>query len=252
MRKIIILILVFGSVFKIHSQEFKAKITYQATLNNDDFYVRLAKDSTLTKIERETQIEDISTTRSMNFHLFISGTEGLYQAEYDLPTQRSMGFKSNRTGRIARGGNIYYTNLETKEKFYQSFWTMEVLVDLKKVNWKLTQETKKIGDYTCYKAIADEDSQNIPQMKLIGPVVAWYAPEIPTPFGIQNFSGLPGLTLELITDYEDGKVFYIATKIELNPEEEIKIKKPKGKNVSEQDYVALIERLNNARKGQRQ
>ena len=89
-------------------------------------------------------------------------------------------------------------------------------------------------------------------MKLVGPVVAWYTPEIPTSFGIQKFNGLPGLTLELITDYDKGKVYYTATKIELNPEEEIKIKKPRGKKLSEQEYIALIERLNNARRSQRQ
>ncbi|WP_150452278.1 GLPGLI family protein [Arenibacter lacus] len=248
---IIILVLLFSFNFS-YAQLIKAKIVYQATLSNQDYYNRLVKDSTLTQVARDTEINAISSSSPMNFHLFISGTEGLYQAEFDLPTKKSLGYKPNRTGRIAGHDNIYYTNLETKEKFYQSFWTKEILVDLNSVNWKLTQETKKIGNYTCYKAIADVDSQSIPQMKLIGPVIVWYTPEIPTPFGIQNFNGLPGLTLELIAEYDKGKILYTATKIELNPEEEIKIKKPKGKNVSEQEYIALIERLNNARKGQRQ
>ena len=60
LKKIIILLLIFCSVCEIHSQEFKAKITYQATLNNEDFYVRLVKDTTLTKLARDTQIDDIS------------------------------------------------------------------------------------------------------------------------------------------------------------------------------------------------
>ncbi|GGW51923.1 GLPGLI family protein [Arenibacter certesii] len=252
MKIFTILFLVINSINFIHSQNLKAKITYQATLNNEDFYSRLVKDSTRTQVERDAEINAISSSSPMNFHLFISGTEGLYQAEYDLPTKRSLGYKPNRTGIFARHDNIYYTNLETKEKFYQSFWSKEVLVDLDKVNWKLTQESKKIENYMCYKAIADLESQNIPQMKLIGQVVAWYTPEIPTSFGIQKFNGLPGLTLELITDYDKGKVYYTATKIELNPEEEINIKKPKGKKVSEQEYVELIEKLTNIRRSQRQ
>lgn len=246
--KNIVIILVSLNLFNYsYAQDFKGKITYQATLNNDDFHNRLVKDSTLTKLARDTEIRDISSTSPINFHLFISGSESIYQAEYDLPTKRSLGYKPNRTGRIAQDNNIYYTNLKTKEKFYQSFWTKEVLVSLDKVNWKLTQETKKIGNYTCYKAIADLDSQNLPEMKLIGPVVAWYTPEVPTSFGIQNFDGLPGLTLELITDYDMGKVFYTATKIELDPEGEFKIEKPQGKRLSEQDYKELIERLNKNR-----
>ncbi|MCM4173961.1 hypothetical protein DHD32_21045 [Arenibacter sp. TNZ] len=89
-------------------------------------------------------------------------------------------------------------------------------------------------------------------MELISPVITWYTQEISTSFGIQTFDGLPGLTLELITKYDDGIIMYNSTKIELYPQEEIKIQKLKGKKVSEQEYKALIERLNNARKGQRQ
>lgn len=252
MKLITILFLVLNSINLIHSQNLKAKITYRANLNTNSYLERLNKDTLMPTFRKEHWVKRAKDAVPTNFHLMFNGKESLYKAEYDLMTSKRLGLLMNQTASVGRQDFVYYTNIETKEKFYQSFLTKEILVDLSSVNWKLTQEIKKIGNYTCYKAIADLDSQNIPQMKLIGPVVAWYTPEIPTPFGIQNFNGLPGLTLELIAEYDKGKIFYTATKIELNPEEEIKIKKPKGKNVSEQEYIALIERLNNARKGQRQ
>lgn len=124
---------------------------------------------------------------------------------------------------MARDFNTYYTNKITNEKFYQCQFTPDVLVNIEDIDWVLTQEIKEIGKYTCFKATATLDSEQIPNYNLMRLVEAWYTPDIPVSFGIQSFSGLPGLTLELTTDYEDGKVFYTATKIELNPEEEINI-----------------------------
>jgi GLPGLI family protein len=252
MKKLIVLLLVFCPVCEISSQEFKAKIIYQATLNNDAFYNRLIKDSTMSETRKKLHLETISTTEPTNFQLLINGNEALYQAEYDPATKVRLKLKPNRTDRVTQHENIYYSNLETNEKYYESFWTRGVLVLLNDIKWTLTQETKIIGEYTCYKATAIIDSEQLFGMNFISPIVAWYTPQIPVSFGIKNFSGLPGLTLELITDQEDGKVFYTVNKIELNPKEEIKIKKPKGRKfVSEQEYVKLIEKLNNARKSKR-
>ena len=38
---------------------------------------------------------------------------------------------------------LYYVNTETEEGFYESFWTQGVLVNMEKIDWVLTQETKK-------------------------------------------------------------------------------------------------------------
>lgn len=122
-------------------------------------------------------------------------------------------------------------------------------MNIEDIDWVLTLDTKEIGKYTCFKAIATIDSEQIPNYNLMRPVEAWYTPEIPISFGIQSFSGLPGLTLELTTDYEDGKVFYTATKIELNPEEEINIERPEAEQqMTEQEYAELIKKLNDRRK----
>ncbi|MCM4173959.1 GLPGLI family protein [Arenibacter sp. TNZ] len=252
MKQIIVVLALLLSFNFAYTQILKGKVTYQATLNNDDFYNRLIKDTIMTQTRKKLHLETISSTYPSKFHLMINGNEALYQAEYDPATKVRIGYKPNRTDRVAQHENIYYSDLETNEKFYESFWTKGVLVNLNEIDWTLTQETKKIGVYICYKATAIISSEQLFGMNFMSPIIAWYTPQIPVSFGIKEFAGLPGLTLELLADYENGKVFYTATKIELNPEEEINIKKPKGKKVSEQEYIALIERLNNARKVQRQ
>src|SRR5690606_42056346 len=101
----------------------------------------------------------------------------------------------------------------------------------------------------CYKAIAKIDTEQTVGMNFISPVIAWYTPQIPVQVGIQNFNGLPGLTLELTAEFENGKIHYNAIKIELNPKQQIKIAKPKGKKlISEREYVELIKSMNSGRK----
>ena len=78
------------------------------------------------------------------------------------------------------------------------------------------------------------------------PVEAWYTKDIPTSFGILKFHGLPGLTLALTYNRKhDGRLTFSMDKIDLNPKEEIAINKPNGtRNMTEKEYVALINRLN--------
>lgn len=215
-------------------------------MDNEDFYNRLINDTTITEVVRQAQLEKISSTKPINFFLFINGNEALYLAEFDMDTKS---YTYNRTGRVTLDFYTYYTNIGTKEKFYQCFFTKEILVNVNDIKWLLTQDTKKIGNYICYKATATIDSEQIYGMDLMNPIVAWYTPEIPVSFGIQNFSGLPGLTLELTADYEYGKVTYKATNIEMDPIGAIKIEKPTGsQEMTEQEYLEYITKLNDNRK----
>lgn len=243
MKKIILTLVALFTFSFMFSQSFKGKITYQASLNSDTFIERLSKDTIMPKFRKELRLKRVSTAINVNFHLLFNGSESIYKAEYDMETNKRLGLLLNKTGTVASQHKIYYANMQTNEKFYQSFWTQGVLVSMDQIDWKLTQESKKIGNYLCYKATAIIDTEQTYGMNFISPVIAWYTPQIPVPFGIQNFIGLPGLTLELIADVEKGKIFYRATKIELNPEKEIKIKKPKGKHVSEQKYVQMIKNM---------
>ena len=76
-------------------------------------------------------------------------------------------------------------------------------------------------------------------------IIAWYSPETPINFGLKNYSGLPGLILEL----KKGNLFYKAVKIDLTGKNNIKIKKPvKGKKVSLEDYKEISKKISNSRR----
>jgi len=237
MRKLLLVVFLVISIKLSFAQSFTGKVTYEATIigngdpNYDDYNVVMPigfKD-----LEIKSGIDAVP----INFNLVFNDKESLYKIEYDMAEIQSLGLFMNQTNLVGRQSYVYYTNLETNEKVFQNYWTKHVLVKMDTVNWKLTQENKKIGDYIAYKATAIIDSEQTHGKNFLSPVVAWYTPEIAIPFGVQNFIGLPGLTLELITE------------VVLNSEEEIQIKKPSAKQtISERDYVSLIKDLNDRRK----
>lgn len=70
------------------------------------------------------------------------------------------------------------------------------------IKWELSNETKTINDYKCYKALCEFRGRKY---------TAWYTLEIPTFFGPFKFHGLPGLILEIFDDTKE--VSFIAKKI---------------------------------------
>lgn len=96
------------------------------------------------------------------------------------------------------------------------------------IEWNMGTETKKISNFTCYKATGK--IRNVD-------VIAWYCPQIPYNIGPNTYGNLPGLILEL----SQGKLRYLATSVNLNYKEKIAVEKPKGKTITTQEYNKLVE-----------
>jgi GLPGLI family protein len=128
--------------------------------------------------------------------------------------------------------------------------------------WKVLAETKMIGEYVCTKAVipktykrrkVNEDGSFsfVDEEKFL---VAWFTLQIPVSFGPADYSGLPGLILEV----EDGRNNFMCTKIVMNPKTKIEIEVPsKGKVVSQREFDAIQkkkfeESRNNLRRRQRE
>ena len=168
------------------------------------------------------------------------------------------------------GGGTKYKNvkegklLEATESFGKKFLITE---DAAKPKWILGSETKKIGNYTCFKAtlIKETDasdwtnmrrrrgnnndkkkdttntrkvSDEIEMPKTIE-VTAWYTPQIPISDGPGNYWGLPGLILEI----NEGRTTILCSEIVINPEEKIEISAPKkGKKVTREEYTKIMKK----------
>lgn len=148
--------------------------------------------------------------------------------------------------RFSAGNSLSYLNpsknqfLEETEIFGKKFLIED---ELPTFNWKITNETKKIGDYTVIKAefvdineqqtISLSDSEQKTETVMDTTLItAWYTPDIPVSQGPNNSWGLPGLILEL----KDGNLTFLCTKVELNPAEPVQIEVPsKGKLVTREE-----------------
>lgn len=102
-----------------------------------------------------------------------------------------------------------------------------VLDDIKKINWKLSNEKVKYLDYECIKATAiNEEGEEI---------VAWFTPQIPQKVGPNGYGQLPGAILMLSVGGD--KLEYKASEIKF---EEMEIKEPtKGKEVTKSEFKEI-------------
>src|SRR5690606_14448366 len=115
-------------------------------------------------------------------------------------------------------GEILYKNLSKgiQIRNVELYGKQFLIVDsLKNNHWKLEMESKMIGDYTCFKATFIESEKPIDNDENFGGsenkeriTTAWYTPQIPINNGPMEFSGLPGLILEV----NEGNVRFLCTK----------------------------------------
>ncbi len=126
--------------------------------------------------------------------------------------------------------DIYYDNRQHRE--ISKTVEGEIIEGLNAIyNWEISTESKKIGEYVCYKAVLNIPYINRKGESKTSEIIAWFAPSLPYSFGPKNYYGLSGLILEL----KDVRSTYIAFSIELLKEERL-IVFPKGKTISKNDY----------------
>jgi GLPGLI family protein len=133
--------------------------------------------------------------------------------------------------------NVIYTDLDTKTSVTQKKVYEEVFMvkdSVRKITWKITDETREIAGYTCRRANALVlDSVY---------VVAFYTEKIPVSGGPESFSGLPGMILGVALPHEN--ISWFATKVTDAPVEPKAMVVPKkGKAVTNKELVTTLKQL---------
>ena len=114
-----------------------------------------------------------------------------------------------------------------------------LIADESNFNWELTMEEKKIEGHNCLKAKTIYAYKNRHGKEEMLEVIAWYAPKVPLSLGPRNFSGLPGLILEM--SIADNVIVYYATEILLNFKDMMPIELPKNAQlIQRKDYDLLV------------
>lgn len=263
-----------GTTFIAVAQDFQGVATYQSKTT-----IEINLDGrNIPEARKQEIMESMKRGMERSYVLTFDRTSSIYEEEERLETPGSGGpggFRMAFAGGF--GSGVYFKDVK-EQAFRNETELMGKLFliqdSLDTWNWKLGSETKKIGNYTCYKAIAiqkvdttqfnrmrrrfsepetdgaakrdsivkDSARSNNLLSRLEQPkdreITAWFTPEIPVSQGPGPYWGLPGLILEV----NDGRTVILCSKLVLNPEERIAINPPsKGKAVSQKEYNTIME-----------
>ena len=247
---ILTLLLFFGiGLQTAFAQGFTGRAYYKSTSK-----ISISMDSTKMAPEQMAQIQaSLKKQMEQNYILSFNQTESTWKKEESLgggPATASAGGAVFMVATSGEGSTLYkniadQSFLEQQDMMGKAYLVKDML---EPVEWELSEETKKVGNYTVQKAsytrIVDSKrfSTGMTEMENVKDtlqVTVWFTPEIPVAHGPENFFGLPGLILEV---QNQGRTL-ICEKIELNPSADpVVIERPsKGKEITQAEFRTVQE-----------
>jgi GLPGLI family protein len=127
---------------------------------------------------------------TLNATLFINNTITIFLPKYTSQVFNNSKEEAKRTNRVTVDTD--YLKIDHKNKEILSVENlaadnMIVKDDYPNLQWKVTEETKVIGQYQCVKATTSYRGRDWE---------AWFTPEVPLHYGPWKLQGLPGLIIE--------------------------------------------------------
>lgn len=263
---IVLLLTVTISSHTIFAQEINGIATYQSkrTVDMSNFGRRGAQ---MSEAQKKQMKERMKNWLEKEYTLTFTKNESFYKEEEKLEAPGQGGGRGRGFGGGFTQGGIYSNRAQNNYARENNMMGKTFLVKdtLNNLEWKLLKESKMIGQYPAFKAVATRSletnlwsrmgrrarelqEKNDSIVKAGGEIpkeepkteeiVAWYTPMIPAGHGPDEFGGLPGLILELNTS----NMTILCTKVVLNPKDSPTIEPPeKGKEVNREEYAQILE-----------
>ena len=157
-----------------------------------------------------------------------------------------------------------YTDMAKQMQYEErAFFEKEFLIidSLKQYKWKLSEETKTIAKQLCKKATTmitapqmrmrvsmgrggennTDTTANTPRAPKETELVVWYAENIPVSFGPDNYSGLPGVIMEI--DQDNGATVTTAVEVSAKyPKKEL-VAPTKGDKMNRVQFQENMQKL---------
>ena len=252
------------------TQNFQGMVVYESKTSTAEMKMRIEGNKDMTPEMQKMFEERLKKMSEKTFTLYFDKNASVYEEEVTLDSPTAGGGGGMRMmGSFSGAGGKMYKNIKDKtftmgkEMMGKEFLIKDTLTNYK---WKMTSETKKIGNYTCFKATAErpasksdfrnlrmgkpEDTKdkkdekssstnilgNMDLPKTIA-ITAWYTPEIPINQGPEGYWGLPGLILEVTA----GKTVVLSSKVAMNIKDKIEIKpSTAGEVVTQAKYDDIV------------
>jgi GLPGLI family protein len=185
----------------------------------------------------EDMFKDMPKSRSSDKKLIFKEGKSLYKVEKSEDFEHEGTVDSEHATsvfkiKIHEPDNRTYSDLnEGKVVAQQELMGKTFLIkdDLKKFDWKVSSDRRKILDYECMKATATDDEHQI---------TAWFTPQIGLGIGPGSYNGLPGAILMIETD--EGIREIVAKEVSLSEVDVAEMVIPdKGKKVNREKFKAI-------------
>ena len=258
MKKLLVLLFVTSLSY---SQEFQGKASYfSKTIFSEDLKVENSESKKKVDPAFEKALQEaLKEASEKSYLLTFNKSECIYEQEQQLEKPKAASGEMQISVSISSSEGKKYINAKNKTSSIEdAILGKEFIIveNIEKPDWKLVDETKKIGDYTCFKAkltipVSDKQKKEYEEFlkkeeiksslfKMEEPkekiITAWYTPEIPASFGPNNYWGLPGLILEI----NEPETIILCSKVVLNTKEKATIKVPNnGTKVSQKEFDAI-------------
>jgi GLPGLI family protein len=259
MKKLATLILLAVTTSFFAQKKFEGKAIYMSktTMDMSRF------GNKMTEQQKKQMKARMKNFLEKTYTLTFNRSESSFKENVSL---EAPGGASGRSWGRSNGQGSIYKNVQDRkmiedvEQFSKRFLVTE---EMEQPKWELGTETKKIGQYTCYKATMTKEDTSIDWGSMFGrgrnntakkdstktdakesapkkrtlSITAWYTPQVPVSAGPDTYWGLPGLILELSA----GRTTMLCTEITINPDNAIAIKTPtKGKKVNRDEYNKIV------------
>jgi len=156
-----------------------------------------------------------------------------------------------------------YTDMAKQMQYEErAFFEKEFLIidSLKQYKWKLSEETKTIAKQLCKKATTmitspqmrmrvsiggagnnTDTTANTPRAPKETELVVWYAENIPVSFGPDNYSGLPGVIMEI--DQDNGATVTTAVEVSAKYPKKEYVAPTKGDKMNRAQFQENMQKL---------
>lgn len=230
MKKIILKLILFSSLISFSQNTTSGTASYRLYINFEKEQLDVDKKYGL--LQKAIDISD-----KLEYKLIFKGDEANFYLEKNEKLDKSAVYFANTFSNVS---NLTYQNLKTAtildEILGDGYITKKnefVTKSAINKNWEITNESKLIGEYLCYKATTIKKIKKV-NTEVNETVTAWFCPKLPFSFGPTKYAGLPGLILEL----QEKNIAFVIQHIQFQNTKEINI--PKGKNVITEEELNKI------------
>ena len=248
MGKFILTTALVAMVSITQAQQQEGKIVYERTMQ---LQIQLNH-------EDEAMRNMVPKERKDRFECLFSNNQSIWRAVEEESDAGDMVFNSGGAEIrmiMPESNDIIYADFAKQMKVEQREMMTKTFViqdSIKRLNWKIAEDTKQVLGFNCKKAVAERtqkgfrmsmDNGNMTRVEVTDTlnIVAWFTNEISGYNGPEQYPGqLPGTILEI--DINNGRTKFIAT--EVNKKVDVKeIKEPKGKKITQAEFAVEREKM---------